>query len=220
MRWPRIKVCQTPADHHHSRMKPVFWISASCVLVMALASCTNFGGGPGMGSGFQQAGTGPFDENGNYVEAWADNPSKWRKSGGARSPHELGTDEIPRIAKSEQPPQNSIPLYPSTLISRSKSTGVKPKVELAKAAAAKSSVKSATKANTEKSSAKTTEKSTTAKASPAKSPTKSTRYVIKQGDSLSSIASRMGCSVAALKSANGISGTAIRAGRSLTIPRK
>ena len=192
-------------------MKPVFWISASCVLVMALASCTNFGGGPGMGSGFQQAGTGPFDENGNYVEAWADNPSKWRKSGGARSPHELGTDEIPRIAKSEQPPQNSIPLYPSTLIARSKSTGVKPKVELAKAAAAKSSVKSATK---------TTGKTTTAKASPAKSPTKSTRYVIKQGDSLSSIASRMGCSVAALKSANGISGTAIRAGRYLTIPRK
>ncbi len=192
-------------------MKPVFWISASCVLVMALASCTNFGGGPGMGAGFQQAGTGPFDENGNYVEAWADNPSKWRKSGGARSPHELGTDEIPRIAKSEQPPQNSIPLYPSTLIARSKSTGVKPKVELAKAAAAKTSVKSATK---------TTGKSTTAKATPAKSPTKSTRYLIKQGDSLSSIASRMGCSVAALKSANGISGTAIRAGRSLTIPRK
>jgi LysM repeat protein len=211
MRWRRIKVCQTPADHHHSHMKPVFWISASCVLVMALASCTNFGGGPGMGSGFQQAGTGPFDENGNYVEAWADNPSKWRKSGGARSPHELGTDEIPRIAKSEQPPQNSIPLYPSTLISRSKATGVKSRAELAKAAAAKSSVKSATK---------TTGKSTTAKASPAKSPTKSTRYLIKQGDSLSSIASRMGCSVAALKSANGISGTAIRAGRSLTIPRK
>jgi LysM repeat protein len=192
-------------------MKPVFWISASCVLVMALASCTNFGGGPGMGSGFQQAGTGPFDENGNYVEAWADNPSKWRKSGGARSPHELGTDEIPRIAKSEQPPQNSIPLYPSTLISRSKSTGVKSRAELAKAAAAKTSVKSATK---------TTGKTTTAKASPAKSPTKSTRYLIKQGDSLSSIASRMGCSVAALKSANGISGTAIRAGRYLTIPRK
>jgi len=192
-------------------MKPVFWISASCALVMALASCTNFGGGPGMGSGFQQAGTGPFDENGNYVEAWADNPSKWRKSGGARSPHELGTDEIPRIAKSEQPPQNSIPLYPSTLISRSKATGVKSRAELAKAAAAKNSVKSATK---------TTGKSTTAKATPAKSPTKSTRYLIKQGDSLSSIASRMGCSVAALKSANGISGTAIRAGRYLTIPRK
>ncbi|MCX8497357.1 MAG: LysM peptidoglycan-binding domain-containing protein [Akkermansiaceae bacterium] len=201
-------------------MKPVIWISASCALVMALASCTNFGGGPGFGTtGSQQAGTGPFDENGNYVEAWADNPSKWRKSGGARSPHELGTDEIPKIAKSEQPPQNSIPLYPSTLFARSKSSGAKPKVELAKAAAAKSSVKSATK-TAEKSSAKTTGKSTTAKASPAKSPTKSTRYVIKQGDSLSSIASRMGCSVAALKSANGISGTAIRAGRSLTIPRK
>jgi hypothetical protein len=88
---------------------------------------------------------------------------------------------------------------------------VKSRAELAKAAAAKNSVKSATK---------TTGKTTTAKASPAKSPTKSTRYLIKQGDSLSSIASRMGCSVAALKSANGISGTAIRAGRYLTIPRK
>jgi len=176
--------------------------------VMALASCTNFGSGPGFGTtGSQQAGTGPFDENGNYIEAWADNPSKWRKSGGARSPHELGTDEIPKIAKSEQPPQNSIPLYPSTLIARSKSSGLKSKADVAKAGATKTSAKSAAK-------------STTAKASPAKSQPKSTRYVIKQGDSLSSIASRMGCSVSALKSANGISGTAIRAGRSLTIPGK
>ncbi len=190
-------------------------------MVMALASCTNFGSGPGFGTtGSQQAGTGPFDENGNYIEAWADNPSKWRKSGGARSPHELGTDEIPKIAKSEQPPQNSIPLYPSTLIARSKSSGLKSKAEVAKADAVKTSVKSSTKSAASKSTAKTTGKSTTAKASPAKSPTKSTRYVIKQGDSLSSIASRMGCSVSALKSANGISGTAIRAGRSLTIPSK
>lgn len=30
------------------------------------------------------AGTGPFDSRGNYVEAWADNPAKWR--GGDRKP--------------------------------------------------------------------------------------------------------------------------------------
>ena len=187
-------------------MKLAFWMPAFCALAMTLVSCTNFGSGPGIGGGSQLAGTGPFDENGNYIEAWADNPSKWRKSGGGRTPHELGTDEIPQIAKSEQPPQNSIPLYPSALISRVSPSAARNKSSLAKTAT--------------KTAAKSTPKAVAAKSASTKSAAKSTRDLIKPGDSLSSIASRNGCSVSALKSANGITGSAIRAGRSLTIPRK
>lgn len=55
---------------------------------------------------------------------------------------------------------------------------------------------------------------------PVKVKPKSTRYVVKAGDSLSAIASRTGSSVSAIQRANGISGTLIRPGQSLTIPKK
>jgi LysM repeat protein len=44
-------------------------------------------------------------------------------------------------------------------------------------------------------------------------------YVIQRGDTLSTIASRSGVSVAELQAANGLSGTRIIAGKSLTIPK-
>lgn len=48
-------------------------------LVLLAASCNSM-----RYSGDNPVGTGPFDSRGNYVEAWADNPAKWR--GGARKP--------------------------------------------------------------------------------------------------------------------------------------
>lgn len=48
-------------------------------MVMFTTSCTNTGPG-----GDHPVGTGPFDRRGNYIEAWADNPAKWR--GGDRKP--------------------------------------------------------------------------------------------------------------------------------------
>ena len=100
--------CHPPPFLHDSRMKPVLWIPAFCAFALALSSCGNSGN-----SGTQQAGTGPFDRNGRYVEEWADNPSKWRKAGKAPSPHELRSDEVPEIAQNEQPPQNANPLAPT-----------------------------------------------------------------------------------------------------------
>jgi LysM repeat protein len=91
-------------------MKPLFWIYALSAVTLALSSCGGGGGGRG-----PQAATGPFDSRGNYVEEWADNPSKWRKGGGSPSPHERKSDELPEIAKIEQPPQNAVPIPLATV---------------------------------------------------------------------------------------------------------
>jgi LysM repeat protein len=204
--------CQVRSILHTCRMKSVLWIPASCAFVLVLSSCGNTGS-----SGTQQAGTGPFDRSGRYIEEWADNPSKWRKPSAAPSPHELKSDEIPEIATNEQPPQNSNPLVSSSSSPSSyKSTSSKPIPAISQ-----TQVTSKPKTSTQ------TSASTAAKAKPkpkpvvkAKPKPKATRYVVKSGDSLSAIASRTGSSVSAIKSANGISGTLIRPGQSLIIPKK
>ncbi len=201
-------------------MKTVFMIPAACALALTLSSCGNGGGG----SGGPQAVTGPYDRHGNYVEAWADDPSKWRKSGGS-SPHERRSDEIPEIAKNDQPPQNSVPLPPARaskpapviaqtqVVNKPKPTPVKsaPAVVKTRPAAEQSKPVVA--------KAKPKPKPVVAKAKTKPKP-KSTRYVVKKGDSLSAIASRTGSSVSAIKSANSISGTLIRPGQSLVIPKR
>lgn len=74
--------------------------------------------------GKHPSGTGPFDRQGNYVEAWADNPSKWSKksSGPSRSifakpqaPTEVAVVETPdavppTVATADQPPADAVPL--------------------------------------------------------------------------------------------------------------
>ena len=208
-------------------MKTVLWISASCAFALAFSSCANSGRGS---SGNQQAGTGPFDQHGRYVEEWADNPSKWRKPGSAPSPHETKSDELPQIAQNEQPPQNSNPLPPANF---SKSTPIisrtvvasKAKVTTEKSEEAPVKSKHSTGKSEEvavKSKHPTRKSEEVAVKSKPKSKTKpkSSRYVVKSGDSLSAIASRTGASVSAIKSANDISGTMIRPGQSLTIPKK
>ena len=160
--------CQSRLILHHLRMKPVLWIPALCAITLALSSCGNFGSSGGGGDrGTQQAGVGPFDENGNYIEAWADNPAKWRTSGNKPSPHELKSDEIPVIAKRDQPPQNSIPLAPSieskrktsvsktTVASRSKSTASSA-TKTARTTASRSGTKSTSTAARSKASVKPT----------------------------------------------------------------
>jgi LysM repeat protein len=206
-------------------MKSVLWIPASCALVLTLSSCGNSGGGSG-GPGSM---TGPFDSRGNYVEEWADNPSKWRKSGGS-SPHDRQSDELPEIALNDQPPSNSVPLPPSN---PNKSVPVisqrKPQTQVASTPRPTTRTSSSTTASAS-SKPKPTSTATASRPKPkpvlvkakpkAKPKPKAVRYVVKKGDSLSAIASRTGASVSAIKSANGISGTLIRPGQSLTIPKR
>jgi LysM repeat protein len=188
-------------------MKTVLWIPAWCTLVLALSHCADSGGG-----GSQLAGTGPFDRHGRYIEEWADNPSKWRKPGNAPSPHELKSDDVPEIALNEQPPQNANPLAPSKPAPVISQTVVTPKP-------------SATpKPKTTTTTATAKPKPVAAKPKPkpvvkAKPKPKSVTYVVKKGDSLSVIAGRTGSSVSAIQRANGISGTLIRPGQVLKIPK-
>lgn len=195
------------------RMKPVLWILPSCALALALSSCGN------SGSNAPDAITGPFDKHGNYVEEWADNPTKWRKSGGGPSPHELRTDELPEIAgNTDQPPSNSVPLVSSppgttTRVISQTRVAQKPDSVTKVVSAPKPKPKPTVKATTSKPKPKP-------KPAPVKVKPKSVRYTVRKGDSLSAIASRTGSSVSAIRSANGISGTLIRPGQVLTIPKR
>jgi LysM repeat protein len=214
-------LCQRLTIIHHLPMQSVLWIIMSGIIALALSNCTNTNSGDA-----PQSTTGPFDRTGRYIEEWADNPSKWRKGSADPSPHELNSDEIPEIAKSEQPPLDSNPLASATpskspLSFFTKKAPSKPK--LAAAAPASAPVVVATKSETKPASkvvSKATPKATPKPVAKAKPKSQSRRYLVKNGDSLSLIASRTGSSVSAIKRANGISGTLIRAGQTLTIPGK
>ncbi len=192
-----------------SAMKLALWIFPVCAMALALTSCGN------SGSKNPDAVTGPFDSNGNYREDWADNPSKWRKSGSKPSPHEMRTDQLPELAgNTDQPPANSVPLVTSgstPVISRTRIVESSPKPTVS------SSKPTVRKSEPTVAKAKPKPKP---KPKPVKVKPKSVRYTVRKGDSLSSIASRNGTSVSALRSANGISGSLIRPGQTLTIPKK
>jgi LysM repeat protein len=181
-------------------MKPVIWLTSSCALLLILTGCTQKA--PDIGPG-----TGPYDSAGNYREDWADDPSKWRKPG-----KQAPADDLPVIAKNEEPPANSNPLVPQAA-SNPKPTSTR--VESAPRETVKRS------GEPKEVAAKPKPKTTVVKTKPkAKPKPKTTRYIVKSGDSLSRIASRTGSSVSAIQRANGISGTLIRPGQSLVIPKR
>jgi len=189
--------------------------------VLTLSHCGNQGAGG-------QSGTGPFDSRGNYVEAWADNPSKWKKAPGSSSPHERKSDVLPEIATIDQPPANSVPIAASSNPKPSPAPVIA-RTEIIQLPRATSNSTSNTNSNVSAQPKAKTKPQVVAKAKPKpqvvakakpKAKPKDTRYVVKAGDSLSAIASRTGSSVSAIKSANGISGTLIRPGQSLKIPKK
>jgi LysM repeat protein len=182
-------------------------------------------------------GTGPYDSDGNYVEAWADNPSKWGKP--RSSP--VFDDDTPMIAANEQPPDDAIPLSSggTTLVNNttrsSREVNVTTRTRESAATAGRntdrrvaSTPKPSTRATADarktpsKALASNTKKPKPTERSAGKSKSKTpapTRYVIKKGDSLSAIAARNKTTVTALQRANGIKGTLIHPGKTLIIPR-
>ena len=163
----------------------------SCALMLMLGACAN----RDPIADNDPYGTGPFDSQGNYREDWADDPGKWRKPSNRQKP----VDDLPQIAVNERPPADATPLPPSrptTSASRSAQTTVKPKPVAAKP------------------------KPRPVASKPKPKPQSSVvRYTVKKGDSLARIASRNKSSVAAIQKANGISGTLIRPGQVLRVPR-
>ena len=184
-------------------MKFSLWPLLPGALALLLSACSNTGD---VASGDHPTGTGPFDSAGNYREEWADDPSKWRRPGRASS----SSDDTPVITKNEQPPADSTPL--------ASSAPARPKPETRSVKVPVS--KPETSEQTKKSSATTSKpKPSVAKAKPKPKVT-SSRYTVKKGDTLSTIASRNGTTVSAIKSANRISGTMIRDGQKLIIPKR
>ena len=135
-------------------------------------------------------GYGPFDQNGNYVEAWADKPAKkhWWSTKPA-SPKPTVTKKDPPLIASNTPRPKTRPVTQPVSTPRPTPPPVaynpppKPK--------------------------------------PVTRPTPkpSVRHTVVKGDTLYSLGRRYGTSVGAIQRANGISGTTIRIGQKLRIPR-
>jgi LysM repeat protein len=83
-------------------MKLALQITAAGLSTLFLASC----GSTGTASSSRGA-TGPFDSRGNYVEDWADSPSKWKK--GSAAPSKPG-EALVMTSPSDEPPPNSVPI--------------------------------------------------------------------------------------------------------------
>lgn len=120
---------------------------------------------------------GPFDEDGNYIEDWADNPPKR----GERRQVSIPTKPEPR------PAPRSTPSPPKTR------TAAKPKP------------KPAPKPKP--------------KPKPVKVEPKFVRHTVQKGETLYRLSRRYGTTVSAIQKANGLSGTNIRIGQSLKIPK-
>jgi nucleoid-associated protein YgaU len=60
---------------------------------------------------YHPPGTGPFDSSGNYVESWADKPSRWRGRSVPRPPSQMPSKptEQPRQVASTPPPRTTPP---------------------------------------------------------------------------------------------------------------
>ena len=174
-------------------MRPRWLTIPAALLSVALTACVNNGG---LISSNNPTGTGPFDSRGNYVEAWADNPSQWRKGS---APVVEATPDRPAADVPVRPPEivsNTTPKPTSTTVIHKKPT---PRPT----AVASNTVKP-----------KPAAKKPVVKAKP-----KTNRHTVRSGENLYNIAKRYGTSVGAIQKANGIKGSVIRPGQSLAIPR-
>lgn len=193
-------------------MKLALQMSAAGITAMLLSSCGN----NGKTAGNNPYSTGPFDSRGNYVEEWADNPSKWKRGGGgsASKPGES-------LVINDEPPADSVPIptventpQPGPIRTTTVVSNPTPITTVRKTTT--TTAPSKPKPSTA-STSKPKPKTVAAKPKPKKPAT--ARYTIKKGDTLSGIASRNGTSVAALQRANGIKGSLIQPGKTLVIPK-
>lgn len=82
------------------------------LFALLLPSCVS--NSTGSNPGRHPSGIGPFDRNGNYVEAWADTPSKWgKKSAFSMASNSTTEADTPTVASNDEPPADAVPLPPS-----------------------------------------------------------------------------------------------------------
>jgi LysM repeat protein len=79
------------------------------LFTLLLPSCVS--NSTGSNPGKHPSGIGPFDRNGNYVEAWADTPSQWgKKSSFSMASNSAADTDTPSVASTEEPPADAVPL--------------------------------------------------------------------------------------------------------------
>jgi LysM repeat protein len=87
------------------------YLAFGTILAAGLFSSCGPTGGTAGNHRRNPSGTGPFDSHGNYVEAWADSPSKWNKS--TRQASVTEPTKSTALAANDEPPPDAIPLPPS-----------------------------------------------------------------------------------------------------------
>ncbi len=177
-------------------MRPRWLTIPAALLSVALTACVNKGG---LISSNNPTGTGPFDSRGNYVEAWADNPSQWRK----------GSNTVVEAAPDR--PAANVPVTPPVIVSN---TTPKPTTSTSTTVIHKKPTPRPTAVASNTVKPKVAVKKPVVKAKP-----KTTRHTVRSGENLYNIAKRYGTTVGALQKANGIKGSVIRPGQSLAVPR-
>lgn len=203
-------------------MKFLFHGLSLVALALALTSCPN-SGGPGGGA------VGPYDAQGNYVEAWADDPSKWRHPARDVAKNDLPPPDVTPLPSSGSKPEILLPptrpttpdrTIASNSTSTPKPTATRTTSTRPTATRTTSSRPTSTASRSTTSKKPTVAKTTKPKPKPKPAVAKTTRHTVRKGDTLSGLAAKYGTSVSAIQKANGISGTMIRDGKSLVIPRK
>lgn len=198
----------------------IFCLSLSLALgSLAVMSC---GGGGSIAASDYNPGYGPFDKNGNYVEAWADKPAKkhwWARSG------------TPKPAKPAAKPASTP--KPTAIASNTSSSRPPGSVATTSRRSSAYNGSSSTRvvsnppprsAYTPKPTPKPKPAYTPPKPKPKPKPVKPKkpapiRHLVKTGDTLYGLGRKYGTSVSAIQRANGMSGTTIVTGKTILIPR-
>lgn len=204
-------------------MKFSLFSARNCAILFSLSgvlsllnSCAKSGG--------DNSSYGPFDSNGNYVEEWADNPSKWRRNS---SPPPVSTNnDQSMMASNDKPPTNLSPIASQQSKPTIPVVAAQPPRVVASNTAKPSSLPKPRTTSTVVSKPKP--KPTVARATVKPKPKPravvakpaSSRVTVKKGDTLYGLALRHKTSVAAIQRANGIKGSNLSIGKSLVIPKK
>lgn len=188
----------------------------TAVLAFSLSSCGSSGDSVKVPKvdGFQQS-HGPFDEDGNYIEKWADSPPKRRYT--SKKPGRSITTVKPKAKAKVAPPKKVTPLKRS--YTPPKQTYTPPKTTYTPPKKTYTPPKKTTKAAPKKVAPKPTPKKVTPRRITPKAKAPIVHRVVK-GDTLYGLSRKYGASVSDIQTANGLKGSSISLGANLIIPRK
>lgn len=177
-------------------MKSLFPLG--CCLSLVLIGCSGSGGSSK--SGLYNPGMGPFDENGDYVEALADAPV--RKNNFSRNSSK--TKPVPKVAQAKAVPKKPQPQPQPRIVAQAKPRASSPPSPTSPVQSRSTPV--ARPAPPQPVLMKP------AKPAPLK-------HRVTSSDTLYGLGRKYGVTVSAIQRANGLSGTTIATGRTLLIPR-